>query len=44
MCGAQKTTKSYNVQLFRNGSDQIQGAGDEVWHIGTVQHNVKKER
>jgi hypothetical protein len=44
MRGAQKTTKSDNVQLFRNDPDQIQGADDEVWHIGTVQHNVKKER
>jgi hypothetical protein len=44
MCGAGKTTKSNNVQLFWNGSDQIQGAGNEVWHIKTVQHNVKKER
>jgi hypothetical protein len=44
MCEAQKNTKSDNVQLFQNGSDQIQGASNDVWHIGTVQHNVKKER
>ena len=32
--GAGKTTKSNNVQ----------GAGNEVSHIGTVQQNVKKEQ
>ncbi len=29
---------------FRNSSDQIEGADNEVWHIRTVQHNVKKEK
>ena len=42
--GARKPTKSDNVQLFWNGYEQIEGAGDEVWHIGSVQHNVKKEQ
>ena len=42
--GAGKPTKSDNVQLFWNGSAEIEGAGNEVLHIGTVQHNVKKER
>jgi len=44
MCGSNKNTKSNNVKLFWNGSGQIRGAGNEVWHIGTVQHSVKKER
>ena len=34
--------KSHNVQLFRNGSDQIEEAGNEALHIGTVQQYVKK--
>jgi hypothetical protein len=36
--GAKKTMKSHNVQPFQNSSDQVEGAGEEASHIGTVQH------